>query len=125
MRRIFLRNLSALDEYGSGSHANFPIQFSESADTLLVRALAPGIRQDDLDIVVSGQTLSISGRIACKNGRYLRQESHCGVFRREIDLGCLVDGAKTRAALKDGVLAITLPKHQSARPRRIKVEYGA
>lgn len=129
MLRIF-KSISSLNEYGRDEYGNsaypaFPIQLTEDREGLLLRALAPGMRHDDLNIVVTGQSLFISGRIACTSGRYLRQERPCGIFKREIDLGCLVDSARVRAELKNGVLTIALPKHQSARPRRVKVEYGA
>lgn len=129
MLRIF-KSISSLneygrDEYGSAAYPAFPIQLAEDRESLLLRALAPGIRHDELHIVISGQTLYISGRIACASGRYLRQERPCGLFKREVDLGCLVDAARVRAELKNGLLTIALPKHQNTRPRRVKVEYGA
>lgn len=123
MQRLF-KNISSLSRYADGSYINFPIQLAENREAVLVRALAPGLRQDDLNIVLAGQTLSISGRIACHSGRYLRQECPCGSFRRDINLGCRVDSASVKAELKAGVLTITLPKHKSAKPCRIKVEYG-
>lgn len=122
MQRLF-KHSSSLTRYADGAYINLPVQLAENGEALLVRALAPGLRQQDLDIVIAGQTLSISGRIACQSGRYLRQECPCGSFRRDIELGCRVDSEAVKATLQAGVLTIILPKHKNARPCRIKVEY--
>lgn len=124
MNRLF-KNIADIAEYGRDSFRHFPIQLAENQDSVIVRALAPGMRQNDLDIILTGQTLSISGRIPYRGGRFLRQECPCGAFRRDVNLGCLVDGSAVKAELASGVLTIILPKHKKARPQRIQVRYGS
>lgn len=123
MNRLF-KDFSGVTQYGQDPFLNFPIQLAENREHVMVRALAPGVRQKDLDIILAGQTLSITGRIPCRKGRYLRQECPCGAFRRDIELGCMVDGSAVKAELESGVLTIILRKHKSVRPRRIQVKYG-
>lgn len=124
MNRLF-KNIHDTLDYGRDSFLHFPIQLAESQDSVMVRTLTPGMKQKDLDIVLSGQTLSIIGRIPYRAGRFLRQECPCGSFRRDVNLGCLVDGSDVRAELKSGVLTITLPKHKKNRPQSIQVKYGS
>lgn len=123
MNRLF-KNITGMSDYGSDSFLHFPIQLAEDKDHILVRTLTPGMKQKDLHIVLSGQTLSITGRIPCRSGRFLRQECPCGAFRRDIDLGCLVDGGAVKAELKSGVLTITMFKHKKARRQSIRVKHG-
>lgn len=124
MQRLF-KNISAVSGYGHDSFLNFPIQLAEDSARVMVRTLTPGMRRKDINIVLSGQTLCISGKISCRSGRYLRQECPCGSFSRNVDLGCLVDGDAVQAELKAGVLTIILPKHKKALPKRIEIKYEA
>lgn len=124
MHRLF-KSVSDMDteEYGRDSFLHFPVQLAEDADRVLVRTLTPGMKRRDLEIVLTGQTLCITGRIPCRNGRFLRQECPCGVFRREIDLGCAVNGDAVSAELAAGVLTVSLPKHKNTRAQRVPVQY--
>lgn len=123
MNRLFT-NIADISEYGRDSFLHFPIQFAESKEQVMIRTLTPGMKQEDLNITLTGQTLSITGRIPRRRGRFLRQECPCGAFRRDVKLGCLVDGGGVKAELKSGVLTITLPKYKKTRPQRIQVSYG-
>ena len=80
----------------------------------------------DLDIHVrGGNQLSLKGKREAptvKNGAWHRQERDYGAFTRAIDLPQPVSAEKVRAELKHGVLCVTLPKHEGAKPRRIKVK---
>ena len=123
MQRLF-KNLSQASDYERNSFFNFPIQLAENEGRVMVRTLAPGMLRKDLNIILTGQTLSISGRIPCRCGRFLRQECPCGSFKRDVNLGCQVDADSVQAELKAGVLTITLAKRKKALPRRIEIKYG-
>ena len=95
-------------------------------ENLYVEAELPGMTQDQLNIFVSeGNQLTISGeRKPCNvpNGTWHRQERGFGKFSRSVTLPVLVDADKVEARLEQGVLTLTLPKSEEAKPRRIQVK---
>lgn len=117
-------NISYQTDYESESVFNFPIQLAEDKNYIVLRALAPGMQEKDIEILLTGQKLSLAGSIACRTGRYLRQECPCGVFKREIDLGCQVNSDSVRAKLDAGVLTITIQKYKNSKQQKIPVHYG-
>jgi HSP20 family protein len=109
----------------------FPgVIISAAQDKLVVRAEVPGMNLDDFDISVSGDTLTVQGRRVTgeglEDGWYHRRERETGGFSRSIRLPATVDGDRAEAAYLAGVLAVSLPLKQAAKPRQIpvKVEEG-
>ena len=105
----------------------FPsIIISTTDEDLLVRAEVPGMKLDDFDISVSGDTLSVEGyRVTdaeMKGGWYHRRERERGRFSRAIRLPTEVDGGKAEATYVSGVLTITLPLTKPAKPQQIPVK---
>lgn len=98
----------------------------EGAGALYVEAELPGIRNDDLDISVVGQQLLIKGRRPDfqpdEGVSFHRRERGVGEFVRVIELPVEVDADGVEAKLADGVLLITLPKAEAAKPRKIEVK---
>jgi HSP20 family protein len=99
----------------------------ESESSIQAEAEVPGVRMEDLDLHVVGNELVIRG--APKAGEpagvtYHRQERGTGQLGRIIRLPAEVDATKVRATLKDGVLTVTLPKAEAARPRKIEVKHA-
>jgi HSP20 family protein len=98
---------------------------SEDTNNYYIRAELPGMASNELDIQVRANGLSISGeRKIAEEGdsvRYHRRERETGSFSRQIALPGEVDTGKVDAALKDGVLTITVPKSEAAKPRQITV----
>jgi HSP20 family molecular chaperone IbpA len=95
---------------------------TETAITIL--ADMPGVRADGLGIDLRENVLSIEGRVADprrENEQELLREYETGSFRREFRLTNLIDQDKIDASLNDGVLRLTLPKAEAARPRKIEV----
>src|SRR5574341_294592 len=92
-------------------------------DEVVVRAEVPGFRKEDIDISVSGRMLTIKGETKAEEkeekGDYYRCEIRRGAFARSLALPAEVDEAKAKAAMKDGVLELTLPKVEKAKRRRI------
>ena len=102
------------------------IEVREENDHFLVRADLPGIKKEELDIAVTGNTLTIKGERKTeteKKGKsyYYSERSH-GAFSRTIQLPCEIDSDKVRASYRDGVLELALQKAESAKPKQIKVE---
>lgn len=98
----------------------------EREGELYVEAELPGIRGDDLDISVVGKQLTIRGRrpdFQLEEGvSFHRRERGVGEFLRVLELPLDVDPDAVQAKLADGVLLITLPKAEAAKPRKIEVK---
>lgn len=104
------------------------VNLSEDTNNLYVEALAPGVDPKSLDLSVVQGRLTIKGE---KPGleqvtaeAYHRNERAAGQFSRTIDLPLEVDAGKVRADYKNGLLLITLPKGEAAKPRQIQVTVG-
>lgn len=86
----------------------------------------PGIKREDLDINLTGNRLTISGkREAPKAGEketFFIQERPHGTFCRTFNLPDGIDGGSVRADLKDGVLNILIPKVPEVQPRKIEIQ---
>ncbi len=102
------------------------LDVAEREDAVVVKAEVPGVKPDDIDISVHGNTLTISGQkkeeTDKSDGDYYHMERHWGEFRRSITLATEVDADKIDATCKEGVLTITLPKAEKAKPKKIKVK---
>ncbi len=117
--------------FSSGSEPFFSrvypaLNLSEDADNLYVRAELPGLSPESLDIsVVEGRLLIRGDRkihMEDANTNYHRREREGGFFRRTLALPTRVDPAQVAASLKNGVLTITLPKAEEAKPKKITVK---
>lgn len=103
------------------------VDIFETDSAITVLADMPGVRADGLGIDLRENVLTIEGRVATVAGqteRVLLREYETGSFRREFRLTNLIDQNKIDAALRDGVLRLTLPKAEAARPRKIEVRAG-
>jgi len=87
-------------------------------------ANVPGLKPEDVNITLENDTLSISGEIKApmENVDYIFQERPYGKFNRVLTINVAVDNDKVEASFDSGVLTITLPKAEAARPKVIKVE---
>jgi len=104
----------------------FPLlNLTEDKDKYYVRAELPGIKSEELDIQVTGKTVSISGerKIAEEDSeaKYHRKEREAGRFSRVISLPGEIDAGKVEASLTDGMLTVTIPKAEAAKPRQITI----
>ena len=99
----------------------------EQDEALLVEMEVPGIKNDQVDISVAGGELSIKidrPDAAQDEVRFHRRERPVGAFTRVLRLPVEVDANRVEAELRDGVLTITLPKAEAAKPRKITVAGG-
>ena len=96
----------------------------ESGDHLVAVVELPGMRKQDIDISLHDGTLTISGerKRESNNGETARRtERYVGTFRRSIALPTRVDPSKVTATYQDGILKVTLPKAEEAKPKQIQV----
>ena len=105
----------------------FPaVNLSEDKEKYFVRAELPGLKAEDLDIQVTGRSLSISGERKIKaddeKAKYHRREREAGRFSRVINLPGDINAAKVEAGLVNGILTITIPKAEAAKPKQISVK---
>ncbi len=105
----------------------FPlVNVTEDHNHYYVRAELPGVRADELDISVTGETVTLSGERKLPEesdkSSYHRREREAGSFNRVISLPARLDVDKVKAHAEDGVLTVVLPKAESAKPRQIAVK---
>ena len=110
-----------------GLAGGFPaVNVWEDADRVFVEAELPGLDLKDLEIYVTGgNTLTLKGErkfSVPEKSVWHRQERGQGRFVRALTLPYPVDAEKVDARLENGVLSLTLTKHESARPRKIPVK---
>lgn len=121
----FSRNyLTGEDPYRGGTV--FPaLNVYEDKDALIIRAELPGVKAEHLDISFEGDTLTIKGkREPYHNGEkvsYHRREIDTGSFSRAVTLPVKVDPDSIAARLQDGILAVTMEKAASVKPRQVNV----
>jgi HSP20 family protein len=109
---------------GAG-HAGFPIDVAETDNEFVLHAALPGVKPDDVQITVHGETVTIRGQSKVdeeQKGKHwlLRERTH-GTFQRSLALTAPIDSTKAVARFEHGILTLTLPKAEQAKPRQIKV----
>lgn len=101
---------------------------SESDDEVIVRAELPGVDAKDVEINVTGNTLTISGEKKeereDKQRNYRYVERQFGSFRQSVRLPGYVDPDQVDATFKNGVLRVKIAKKADAKPRKIEVKSG-
>lgn len=111
---------------GGGSEGYFPVDLLETNDDVIVKASLPGVKPEDIDISVTGQLLTLKGEsredVEERVENYYRRERRHGTFVRQLTLPAEVESDKAQATFEDGVLRLSLPKADTARPKTIKVQ---
>jgi HSP20 family protein len=101
------------------------IEVFEKEDKFVVKAELPGMKEDDIDISVVGDTLTIKGERKAesevKEEDYYCCERSYGSFSRSIAMPSNVDAKKIEASYEDGVLEVSLPKAPEVKPKKISV----
>jgi HSP20 family protein len=110
-----------------GTVAGYPaVNVWDDENTVFVEAELPGLRLEDLEIYVTGgNQLTLKGErkpSVPEKGIWHRQERGFGPFSRSLTLPFPVDADRVDARFENGVLQISMPKHESARPRKIQVK---
>ena len=128
IRREMLRLLDTVtDDVGPGSGVGVfpPLNITQDDDNFYLRAEIPGIKPAELSISALRNRVSISGKreIPREHDRvsYHRKERPEGAFNRAVTLPTEVDAERVEARYTDGILTLTLPKAEQAKPRQIAV----
>ena len=127
MDRMFedsmLRRLQSSPDSGEGYMS---MDVYQSDDNIVIKAVLPGVKLDDLDISITGETITIKGESKkdeqIKDEQYLLRERQYGSYSRTLQMPIQVQGDKADATFEDGILTLTVPKAESVKPKQIKVK---
>ncbi len=112
-----LSRLLASAAGGAGATAGFPVELREDANNTYVRAELPGVRREDINLELADGALAITATYRQKAGD---QEETCSL-NRTFRVPEAVQADKIAAVYENGVLTLTLPKAEAAKPRKIAV----
>ena len=126
MNRMFNSHFGKLPEQEDQSTLWYPlVDISESADEITVTAEVPGMKKEDIKISIQDNILTMQGekhKDDVENDKsYHRLERMFGSFERSFSLSTSVQRDKVKAKYKDGILTISLPKSEDAKPKEIDV----
>jgi len=97
----------------------------DQKDDFVVTVELPGMKKEDIAISLHDGVLTVTGErkheFEGEEGKTFRSERYFGKFQRSVTLPARVDASKVTASYKDGILSITLPKAEEAKPRHIEV----
>lgn len=124
MERLVGRVFGEVQRIGGGVYP--PLNVLNGPDEMIVQCEVPGLRREDLDISITGDTLVVKG---VKNPpsddeklTYQRRERGIGEFSRTVVLPDRADADRIEATMDAGILTIRIPKSQAAKPRQIHVK---
>ena len=102
------------------------VDMYQTDDAVVVKSAIPGIKPEDIDISITGDTLTIKGETRVEEEvneeNYIRRERRYGSFCRSLALPLPVVTDKAEAEFENGVLTLTLPKAEEVKPKAIKIK---
>jgi HSP20 family protein len=104
-----------------------PVDVFETEAAITLLADLPGVRREQLQVRVDADNLvleAVADTAAPEQMEVVYGELQCPAYRRQFTLSRELDAARIEAQLRDGVLRLTIPKAEDARPRRIQVQAG-
>lgn len=120
----FVGPLSWRSVNGEGMSPSLDVH--QTPDEIVVTATLPGLKPEDVDITITGQTLSIRGEFKADDeisrDQYLYRERRFGAFNRQLQLPVRVQGDNAAATFENGVLTLRIPKAEEVKPRQIQVK---
>jgi HSP20 family protein len=106
-----------------------PINVYDTGDSYTLSAQLPGLAPEDVELTITGETLTMRGERkraeGVKDDSYRRQERPLGRWSRTVTLPDRVDSFQVAAGFANGILTVTMPKAESAKPRHITVTSGS
>ena len=103
-----------------------PVDIYETENELVLKADLPDVNLEDIEVRVENETLMLKGERKFEKDEsvrgYHRIERSYGSFTRSFSVPATVDADKVGAEFKNGVLTVTLPKKEAAKPRQVKIE---
>lgn len=113
------------DIFGRGTTTT-PIDMYQTPNEVVVKAALPGVKPEEVDITITGDTLTIKGEAKVKEEvkeeDYLYQEHRYGAFCRSVSLPSGLDTDKAEATFENGILTLSIPKSEKVKPKQIKIK---
>jgi HSP20 family protein len=125
LRRELDRLFGDFERSAAWSPTTSPVSFEDDGQNFVFRADVPGLGENDFQINVAGNTLTLRGerKLEVPEGHSVHRRERSAVrFAKSYELPARVDAEKATATLKHGVLTLTLPKAAEAQPRQISVK---
>lgn len=119
---------NALEPFDGGVFNGFgtpALNIWDEGEAIVAEAELPGIKLEDIEVLVVGDELTIKGRRTIEsqpNATIHRQERATGEFARVVTLPAHIDAGRVEATLKDGVLTVRMPKAEESKARKIAVK---
>lgn len=110
---------TALTDFGSASSTRFPVDLYEDKDSTYVRAELPGVNRGDISVEMADGILTIAAARKTASADGTPEDSFS--FSRAVSIADEVQADKVTAAYENGVLTVTLPKREEAKPKKISV----
>jgi HSP20 family protein len=131
MQNLFEESFVAPRGFQTGAAGNLALDVRETPEAFVVTAAMPGVKPEDVDISVLGDTVRIQAELkeereqtngqGEQQGRWIVRERRYGSFQRALTLPSGVKADQAQATFEHGVLTLTLPKVEEAKLRTIKV----
>jgi HSP20 family protein len=113
-------------EWAPALEGMLALDMYQTDDATVIKSAVPGVKPEEIDISISGNTLTISGESKeeeeVKEENYIRRERRYGSFSRSVVLPEGLEADKAEASFEDGVLTLTIPKAPESKPKVIKVK---
>lgn len=128
MERLRKEMNSMFSDYGrSSGTTTYPlINVYDGKDSLIVTAELPGMTKDEVNITFADGVLTLSGKleplVSVKNMSIVRRERTSGEFEKTLRIPTKIDQGKISASFSNGILTVTLPKSEEAKPKTITIE---
>jgi HSP20 family protein len=130
LQREVGRLFESLDPFQSARRAHVypPLNLYDAGERYILSAQLPGVATGEIDLTITGETLTMRGERkraeGIKDDSYRRQERPIGRWSRTVTLPDRVDSTQVSASFANGILTVSLPKAESAKPRHITVVLG-
>jgi HSP20 family protein len=127
--RLFDEALGTSDsENATPGFQSLPVNVWETSEGYQAAMLAPGLDEQSINVTVHDENLIVEGELriqAPEGARMIWQEFGPSRFRRSLRLGAAIDPNKVEAVYTNGLLVLTMPKAEHARPRQIQVQVAS
>ena len=118
-------NTGFFDSATTSRGVNPPVNIFEKDGEMVLIAELPGVKKEDLNIEVKGNTVRLAGERTIKYGEnisYHRIERNSSKFDRTLRLPVNVEADRVNAEYKDGLLVLTLPRAEADKPKQITIQ---
>jgi len=126
MDRLFEESIVRPRSLWAAATEALTLDMYETKDDIVVKAVVPGVKPEDIDVSITGDTLTIKGEFKEEEGvekeNYIRRECRYGSFSRSISLPVPVKVDKASAEFENGILKLTLPKAEEVKPKTIQIK---